>query len=235
MSKILFIRPHLLIHVGADRGQGRVAYLKLGVKRIVWLEADPVNVQYLKKTYSSDQIISGIVSNKDINQKPFYLMNNTALSSSISPIDISSPAFNKLIFVESHKLDSVIEIHENEKAMLVIDVQGAEEDVLNGAQKVLSKSKYVVIEVALSSMGYTYQPSYETILEKLSSYGLKPSITRISRDKSYNDVLFIRGSYMHLFWIKWLDKIFDITMRTRHLVRKKHFPRFHYFCETCGK
>ena len=76
MRRIPFINPYLVIHVGADKGQDRGEYSKLGVKRIIWLEADPKNVKYLNETYPNDQIISGVMSNEDNIKKPFYLMKN---------------------------------------------------------------------------------------------------------------------------------------------------------------
>jgi hypothetical protein len=72
----------------------------------------------------------------------------------------------------------------------VIDVQGAEEQVIDGAHLMLSKTKFIVIEIAQYNMGYIYQPSFGTILEKLATFALKPSIDRISHDESYRDVLF---------------------------------------------
>lgn len=233
MRRVLFINPDQVIHVGADKGQDRGEYLKLGVKRIVWLEADPENVEYLNKTYPDDQAILGIVTNENRGKKPFYLMKNSALSSIIPPLNMNSTVFEKIIFIDSHKLDSVIHIHKNNKIMLVIDVQGAEEQVIDGAQLILKKTKFVIIEIAQNNMGYTYQPSFETILGKLAEFDLKPSIYRISHDESYKDVLFVKGPSTYLLWINWLDKIFDRVMRIRHFMRKKHFPKRHYYCESC--
>jgi hypothetical protein len=235
LRNILLIRPDLIIHVGADKGPDREEYLKLGAKEIVWLEADPENVNYLRKTYPDDQTISGIVSNEETRRKPFYLMENSALNSAIPPINMNSPAFEKIILTNSHKLDSVIEIHNQKETILVIDVQGAEEQVLDGAQLTLSKIKFVIIEIAQKNMGYTYQPSFETILEKLATFGLKTSIHRTSHDESYQDVLFVKGTWIYLLWIKWSDKVFDKVMRIRHFMQKKHFPKRHYYCETCRK
>jgi phospholipid N-methyltransferase len=84
MRVILFINPDLVIHVGADKGQDRGEYSKLGVKRIIWLEADPENVKYLNETYPNDQIISGVVSNEETGRKQFYLMENSALLSRLA-------------------------------------------------------------------------------------------------------------------------------------------------------
>jgi FkbM family methyltransferase len=235
LRNILLIKPDLIIHVGADKGQDREEYSKLGAKEIIWLEADPENVNYLRKTYPDDQTISGIVSNEETRRKPFYLMENSALNSAIPPIDMNSTAFGKIIFINSHKLDSVIEIHNQKETILVIDVQGAEEQVLDGAQLTLSKIKFVIIEIAQKNMGYTYQPSFDTILERLTTFGLKPSIDRISHDESYRDVLFVKGPWIYLSWIKWSDNVFDKVMRVRHFMQKKHFPKRHYYCEVCGK
>ena len=65
MRNVLLIKPDLIIHVGADKGSDREEYSKLGAKKVIWLEADPENVNYLRKTYPDDQTISGIVSNEE--------------------------------------------------------------------------------------------------------------------------------------------------------------------------
>ena len=233
MRNILLIKPDLIIHVGADKGPDREEYAKLGAKEVCWLEADPENVNYLRKTYPNDRTISGIVSNEDSGRKPFYLMENSALNSAIPPIEMNSAAFEKVIFVNSHKLDSVIEIHNHMEVILVVDVQGAEEQVLDGAQITLSKTKFVIIEIAQKNMGYTYQPSFEAILERLAKFNFKASINRISHDDSYRDVLFVKSSWVYLSWIKYFDKAFDKVMRIRHFIQKKHFPKRPYYCETC--
>ena len=107
--------------------------------------------------------------------------------------------------------------------------------MLDGTQIILSKTKFVIIEIAQKSMGYIYQPSFESILARLAVFGFKSSINRISHDDSYRDVLFVKSSWMYLFWIKYSDKVFDKVMRLRHFMQKKHFPKRHYFCETCRK
>ena len=235
MRRVLLINPDLVIHVGADKGQDRGEYSKLGAERIVWLEADPENAKFLIKTYPNDQVIVGIVTNEDSSKKPFYLMKNSALSSTVPPLNLDSTVFEKIIFVDSHKLDSVIGINKNKEMMVVIDVQGAEEQVIDGAQLILSKTKFVIVEIAQKNMGYTYQPSFETILGKLAAFDLKPTIHRISHDESYRDVLFVKSSCAYLLWINWSDRLFDMVMKIRHFMQKKHFSKRHYYCETCGE
>ena len=44
-----------------------------------------------------------------------------------------------------------------------------------------------------------------------------------------------KGSWVYLLWIKWSDKVFDKLMKVRHFMKKKHFPKRHYYCEICGK
>ena len=63
-------------------------------------------------------------------------------------------------------------MHNFKETILVIDVQGAEEQVLDGAQLTLSKIKFVIIEIAQKNMGHTYYPSFDTILERLTTFGL---------------------------------------------------------------
>ena len=99
-------------------------------------------------------------------------MENSALNSAIPPIGMYSTSFEKTIFVNSHKLNSVIEIHNYKETILVMDAQGAEEQVLDGAQLTQSKIKFIIIEIAQKNMGHTYYTSFDTILERLTIFGL---------------------------------------------------------------
>jgi FkbM family methyltransferase len=236
MAHFLRIKPDLVIHVGADKGQNRNEYLKLGVNKIVWCEANPSNVKFLKKNYPKDLIISGIVSDKNSKRKNFYLMHNTSSGSAIAPSDETNVLkFRKIIKLKTLTLDSVFKPNSSSSILLTIDVQGLEERVLIGAKTTLSSVNYVIIEIALVSQGYVYAPTIESINSILFESGFKPSISRISHDESYKDQLFIRGSNTRIMWIKIVDNIFDYVMRFRHFLKKGHFPKYHYYCITCNK
>ncbi len=236
MSSILRINPKQIIHVGADKGQDRAEYIKLGCKEIIWCEADPRNVAYLQDSFPEDTIISGAIWSEDLEVLNFYQFNESAQNSAVAPISPNEENSFGVISVKAHKIDTVLAAKQiTKRSLLVIDVQGAELEVLKGAQKVLRNTAFVVIEIALKSQGYAKTPSQESINLVLGAHGFKPSISRISHDESYKDQLFLKSTWMTVLRIGFFDEIFDLFMKARHGFKFHHFPKHHYYCSRCNE
>jgi len=236
MSSVLGINPSQIIHVGADKGQDRAEYIKLGCRDIIWCEADPRNVAYLINRYPDDTVISGVVWNDDLESVNFYQFNNSAQNSAVPPDSLNEKNSYGVISVPARMLDTVLATKRTTRStLLVVDVQGAELEVLEGAKKLLHDASFVVIEIALKTQGYTETPSQESINLTLAGYGFKPSISRISHDESYKDQLFLKSRGISVFRIRISDYIFDILMKARHGLRFYHFPKYHYFCSQCNE
>ena len=236
MSLILRINPNQIIHVGADKGQDRAEYIKLGCREIIWCEADPRNVAYLQDRFPEDTIISGAIWCEDLEGLNFYQFNQSAQNSAVAPISSNEKNSHGVISVKAYKLDTVLAAKRITKStLLVIDVQGAEIEVLEGAKELLRNTAFIVIEIALKSQGYAETPSQESINLALGAYGFKPSISRISHDESYKDQLFIKSTWMTVLRIKLSDTIFDLFMKARHGLKFHHFPKYHYFCSRCNE
>jgi len=234
LSKVLRISPKLVIHVGADKGQDRAGYISLGAKKIIWCEADPQNVAYLHNQYPADTVWSGIIWSKDNEEIQFHVMSSRAQSSAIRPIENNTFTPSEVIILKTLTLDRAM-LNESipKNSFLTIDVQGAELHVLQGAKSTLSKVRYVVIEIAITSQGYEITPSYEDIFSFLREFGFRPSISRYSHDDTYKDQLFVKTNLKTIILIKTIDSIFDTLMKLRHLVFYRHFPAYHYFCRIC--
>lgn len=234
MYSILKIKPDLIIHVGADKGQDRAQYLNLGCKKIIWCEADPLNVAYLESKYLNDRVINGIIWDFDSEEKDFYVFENSAQNSAIAPNKELNKNIRRVISTSTHKLDTVINSRAFLKpALLVIDVQGAEIEVLTGATNTLSQVQFVVIEIALQPQGYLKAPTQDSIYNLLKVFGFKPSIARFSHDDSYKDQLFLKGSRLRIIEIQILDRFFDFLMKSKHLFLRRHLPKYNYYCESC--
>ncbi len=235
LSSILRIQPTKVIHVGADKGQDRPEYIKIGCKDIVWCEADPKNVAYLKDNFPQDTVVSGIIWKEDSLTLDFYLFENSAQNSAIMPLPNMAAESREIISVPSHKLDTVIDFkNDSQPCLLVIDVQGAELEVLAGAREVLARTDFVVIEIALFSQGYSETPTQKSISRSLAILGFKPSIYRVSHDNSYKDQLFVKSNRMRIVGIAFIDHTFNVLMKIRHRIQFGHFPRYHYYCRHCN-
>ncbi len=235
MSSVLGIKPNLIIHVGADLGQDRPEYIKLGCKDIIWCEADPGNVVFLRNQFPQDTVISGVAWKEDLEEINFYQFSNSAQNSAIHPTHTNMANTHGTISVQAHMLDtSLASIKAVKKTLLVIDVQGAEQEVLAGARELLRNIDFVVIEIALKSQGYMEAPSQQSINLTLSEYGFKPSLSRFSHDETYKDQLFLKANRLFVFKTAVYDYLFNQLMIIKHFLKFHHLPKRHYYCSICN-
>jgi FkbM family methyltransferase len=235
MNRVLRIKPNLVIHVGADKGQNRSTYLAMGAEKIIWCEADPLNIEFLENKFPTDRVIPAIVWDTDGDVLDFYVSDNSAQNSAIKPLKYKDLSVDK-IKCRASRLDTLLYDQKlNARTLLVIDVQGAEEHVLRGAIKTLKKIEYVIIEIALVNQGYEFTPSEKSITSFLANFDLRPSISRVSHDLKYKDQLYLKKPRIILNYINLTDYFFDIAMRIRHYWQYGHLPTRHYFCPKCIK
>jgi FkbM family methyltransferase len=235
MNQVLRVNPTLVIHIGADKGQNRSTYLAMGAKKIIWCEADPLNIEFLRNKFPTDRVISSIVWDTDGDLLDFYVSDDSAQNSAIKPINYKDSLVD-IIKCRTSRLDTLLHDEQlHARTLLVIDVQGAEEYVLRGAMKTLKKVDCVVIEIALINQGYEFTPSENSISSYLASFDLRPSISRVSHNLQYKDQLYLRKPKIILKYINILDYLFDIAMRIRHYWQYGHLPTRHYFCPKCIK
>jgi FkbM family methyltransferase len=234
MKMVLGISPRTVIHVGADRGQDRNAYISMGVREIIWCEADPESADVLRRDYPTDKIISALFWDRPNKEVIFYQTTNSAQNSAIPPSEDSKIGVQKQIKLMTTSLDTHFKDFNFESPlMVVIDVQGAEEKVLQGGVTVLKKVKYAVIEVALSSQGYIHTPSEDSIDSIMTSLNFRKSLFRTGRSEQYKDQLFVRASSGRLMMIKVTDFVYNKLMCARHKVVKGHKIKTHYHCLKC--
>lgn len=106
-----------------------------------------------------------------------------------TPISIKMDTLDNLLMEEWKLLKKNI--------LVKLDVQGYEENVIKGAENILTKATACIVEVCIEKL-YKNQPSFETILNKLSIYGYKykGNLEQIYDECGrviYLDAVFIQG------------------------------------------
>lgn len=77
------------------------------------------------------------------------------------------------ISVAVHRLDDLIDPHDLEAEVLIkVDVQGLEDKVIQGGERIFRAAKYVLIEMSCVAM-YDGQPLFEEVHELLASIGFR--------------------------------------------------------------
>jgi FkbM family methyltransferase len=147
-----------VIHVGANTGQERDRYRLLGL-RVIWIEPIPEVFEELTRNIRDipgQRAVRALVTDRDGAEYDFHIATNQGASSSI--LDLKEHrgiwpdvGYRETIQLTSATLDALLAregISPSDYPALVLDVQGAELLVLQGATGNLPAFQYIKLEVA---------------------------------------------------------------------------------------
>jgi FkbM family methyltransferase len=192
----------IVVDIGAHMGRYTIISSKrVGTNgKVVAIEAHPGNFEMLNRNIKLNQLTNVIPLNYAVYSKETkiklyvpgeesgYTVYNTIMSNRTGNED-------KFVEVNANTLDYLLQlnqIREEEVNWIKIDVEGAEFEVLKGAQNVLSKSKDIALLMELHGPPNVYRPKVQ---EFLNLYNFK-----IELEKSYEE----NGS-MHIIVQKSTD------------------------------
>jgi FkbM family methyltransferase len=146
-----------VIHVGANTGQERFLYRMLGL-RVIWIEPIPEVYDTLVKKigrFRKQRALQYLVTDEDGREYEFNVATNNGASSSILDLGMHRDiwpdvGYERKIKLRSTTLPTVVEdaqIDLHDFDALIMDVQGAELLVLQGAAPILDHFTYVKTEV----------------------------------------------------------------------------------------
>jgi FkbM family methyltransferase len=149
------------VHVGAHLGEEVEIYRKLGVPRMILIEANPKVFAQLKTRFLDDPTI--VTINRaiaDKSGKRVLHVTNATQSSSLLPLSKHAEIYPQIVAQESIEVDCadlgdvLDEVGEKaaEYNILNIDVQGAELLVLSGAERTLQFVDVVNVEVSFAEL-----------------------------------------------------------------------------------
>jgi len=137
---------HVFVDVGANVGFYSLIASKLvgSAGRVYAIEAVPSSIAVLRANVKFNDcrnvVVHGVAA--------WSTRGKVKLSVPLSLYGLASVARNGLSFtVEAFTLDDLLR-NENRIELIKIDVEGAELEVLKGAQKVLRKTRYIVLELS---------------------------------------------------------------------------------------
>jgi FkbM family methyltransferase len=146
-----------LIHVGANEGQERDFYAAFGLD-VLWMEPIPDVFAELKRNISGlprQRALNYLVTDEDGKEYELHIADNGGASSSI--LDLSKHtemfpeiAYKDTITIAGATLPSILaaeRIDVRQFNAIVLDTQGSELKILNGAASILSNFKFIKIEV----------------------------------------------------------------------------------------
>ena|SRR5438445_584680 len=154
------IKPKGVLHVGANIGEEAPIYLELGIKRQIWIEADPEIYQKLKQNISNNHEASAFnycAGDEEGKEVVFHISNNGSQSSSVLELGthlLEHPDVHyvKEIPMKTRRLDILFydgllpTANLGEFDFFNCDTQGFDLNVIKGMGVLLHQFKWLNIE-----------------------------------------------------------------------------------------
>jgi len=188
-----------ILHLGAHMGQESQAYEELGIKNVVWVEADRgVHRKLAKAMPEYNKCICAVVGENDGDTVTFNKANNEQ-SSSILDLMIHRRYHPDVEFVKSENrktttVDTIMSKVALDINMLNIDLQGAELLALKGAEKTLEQIDYIYTEVNQKELyrGCVQLPDLDAWLDNRGFTRVDTLMTQCF----WGDALYVRSSLL---------------------------------------
>jgi FkbM family methyltransferase len=197
--KVFGIEPAPLIHVGAHLAQERDDYRNLGFEPVLWFEAQPEIAKRSEEIlvpYTNQRIINvGLWSTAGV-QIEFFIAGHEGSSSSLLEPFLISASHPDVTCSSSYKITTSTLDHEADDGeikfrILVLDVQGAELEVLKGGQRALQNVDYIFSEISTLEL-YRKSPRAGELSKYLEAQGYVFAASDLNRDTGWGEGLFIR-------------------------------------------
>ena len=194
------IRPGGVVHVGAHQGNEISTYKKNGIKKVVFIEANPNLASGLRDRFTGQADVTVIeAAASDTEGRATFNITSMDQSSSLLPLKEHSRLYPKIkvdqsIQVRTARLDDLLlEANVDFQAIdfIAMDIQGAELMALRGATRCLKNVKALQIEV-------NYQQLYEgcALISEIDEFLGKHNFIRVHTQTPYSetwgDALYVR-------------------------------------------
>jgi FkbM family methyltransferase len=232
-----------IIHIGAHFVEERNEYREFGFEPVFWVEALPdacAHASQLLAGYKDQHIFNAALFSVSGQQLDFYVAGSEGSSSSLlkpTQIQASHPEveIHKIITITTSTLDELIGQNANGITfkVIVLDVQGAEIEVLGGAIETLATIEYIISEVSIRRL-YKNAPRIKDFVRVVEKLGFSFVESDINRATGWGEALFIRKDLLMLlpgdFPIKnWSGRRFSLGTSLRNVFVFFRIPhRFWY-------
>lgn len=204
LTEVYQIAKGPIIHAGAHLLHEAPIYDEANFTPVFWVEALPHLIEPAREIaakYRDHFVLEGLLWESSNLEKTFFVASNEFQSSSILPLGEHPIVYPGIYFQKSLKLNTTTlnsfkEFEELEiVSLLVIDVQGAEYEVLLGSTRVLPKVQSVFLEVSLIPM-YKNQKTFWTINDYLVSNDFTLVKHDLTESHVMGDALYVKNQYL---------------------------------------
>lgn len=193
------IKPAGVLHLGANTGQEAGDYNAMGIRKVIWVEADPTLFPKLVAHVSpyGHRALKACVSDKDGDRRPFHIANNKGQSSSLLELGTHKQAHPEVKYVgdiemSTIRVDSLLRKHGfvlDPWWFLNADLQGAELMALRGMEGLLKNFSHLYLEVNEKPL-YVGCPLVGDLDGFLKPHGFRRVETKMSGNHGWGDALY---------------------------------------------
>lgn len=193
------ITPKGVLHVGANIGEEAPVYNELGIKKVIWIEA---NVDLFPKlmeniTKFSNPVAYNFAAGEENKKVTLHISNNAGQSSSVLELGTHKQAHPEVHYiadkeVDMYRIDHVFGSGEIDGCdFLNIDVQGFELSVLRGMGSLLRQFQWVYLEVNQAEL-YKECALIDSVDLFMTANGFRRVETKWCGNTGWGDACFIR-------------------------------------------
>ncbi len=186
-----------VLHIGANVGEERFMYDKLGIKKQVWIEGNPDIFLTLKEnlSYNPHAVALNYLIGDENKESVLHESNNGSQSSSVLDLDyhkIDHPDVHYVrdIPLQMYRVDS-LDLDLSGVDLLNIDLQGAELMALRGMGDIVKQFKAIYLEVNKKEL-YKGCPLVEDLDLFLMAFGFRRVETKWCGRFSWGDALWVK-------------------------------------------
>lgn len=186
-----------ILHCGGHLAEEAASYDRLGMKNVVWVEANSDNIPLIQQVvapYGHD-VIQALIADVSDEERVFHITNYQSMSSSLLEFGTHTQFSPDTIFVEHRTLqtstiDRLMSLNPEMFAginTLVADLQGAELLALKGATEFLKQVKYCYLEVNTAEV---YLGAAQ--LDELNKFlGSEPVVVKMVPGQGWGDAIYV--------------------------------------------
>ncbi len=193
-----FRQPMGVVHCGAHLAQEAIDYHNLGFTSVIWIEASHEFAAAASQTvekYPNQRVVEAALWHLSGVQLDLRIASNGA-SSSLRDFADHATIFPEIETIGIEKittttLDDVLK-DDLAEGLLVLDLQGVELEVLQGAERSLSKFEFVICEVSKREI-YSNQGNWRQVSQELIKQGFTLVDWTLDPDYGYGNALYARS------------------------------------------